>query len=366
MKKFRMPGEWFRHDRTWMVWPYRLDNWKKNARPAQHAYMAVALAIAEFEPVTMCVSHAQLDLAKSTLLTVQSNMKDIGIQEFAKRLDFVIMATNDAWIRDTGPTFVHTEDNGLLGIDWKFNAWGEIYSDYSHDAMVARNVCQLIDTPHLSIDFVLEGGSIHVDGEGTILTTEECLLHPNRNPHLTNAQIEENLLQYLGGDKVLWLPHGLVADEDTNGHIDNFCCFARPGEVLLAWTENQDDPQFSRSTQAYEILANSTDARGRHLKITKVPIPTPIFYTPDDLDTLNGCVDGREAGERLAGSYINFYLCNGGVIVPQFGVPEDSVALQILQQVFPERKVRGVYSKDILLGGGNIHCITQQQPCKSM
>eukprot|EP01031_Cornospumella_fuschlensis_P038275 gene38275-46511_t len=190
MRRFRMPGEWFRHDRTWMVWPQRLDNWKESARPAQRAYLAVALGIAEFEPVTMCVSQAQLEVAKSTLLALTSSTKDSGILEHAKRLEFITMETDDAWIRDSGPTFVHTEDGSLLGMDWQFNAWGGVYANYDRDALVARNVCQLTGIPHLSTDFVLEGGSIHVDGEGTILTTEECLLHPNRNPHLSKAQIE--------------------------------------------------------------------------------------------------------------------------------------------------------------------------------
>lgn len=212
-------------------------------------------------------------------------------------------------------------------------------------------------------DFILEGGSIHVDGDGTCLTTEECLLNSNRNPHLTKAQLETHLFEYLNVSKVIWLPRGLTADEDTNGHIDNFCCFVKPGKVLLAWTDDPTDEQYEISRTALAILEAETDASGRSLEVVKIPIPKKMYYTQDILDTYGEASStSRIVGQRLAGSYVNFLIVNGGIVFPTFDCEEDAVATQILQECFPDRIVVGVPGKEILLGGGNIHCITQQHP----
>jgi agmatine deiminase len=218
-----MPGEWRTHAACWMLFPYRSDNWRENAYPAQLAFAKVANTIAKYERVKMCVVPPLLSLAKQLL------------KEDCSNIDIYAMEYDDAWMRDTGPTFLINKElpGKLQGIDWKFNAWGEIYSPYDRDDKVASCVMDLL--PNMErrkrTDFVLEGGSVHVDGEGTVLTTEECLLHTNRNPHLTKADIEANLLSHLGASKVLWLPSGLNADTDTNGHVDNIACFSRPGEV---------------------------------------------------------------------------------------------------------------------------------------
>ena len=210
-------------------------------------------------------------------------------------------------------------------------------------------------------------GSFHVDGEGTVLVTEECLLNPNRNPLLTKLEIEQHLLNYLGAEKVIWLPLGLFGDEDTNGHIDNFCCFFKPAHVLLAWCDDESDPQYEISRNALHILEGSTDAHGRSLTVVKLPIPAPMTYDPSDCEGLHGLGDGSERllrtpGSRLAASYVNFYIANGGVVVPGFGdVKADAAAVRILEDAFPDRKVVQVFARDIVLGGGNIHCITQQQ-----
>ena len=215
--------------------------------------------------------------------------------------------------------------------------------------------------------FVLEGGSIHVDGEGTLITTEECLLSPGRNPEMTKEAIEERLMTYLNIKKIIWLPEGIYNDE-TNGHVDNFCCFAAPGHVLLAWTDDETDPQYKRSKKALEILQRARDAKGRLLQVTLLPIPDhPVCITAEDLAgyEFEEGEDVREAGERLAASYVNFYISNEHVLVPQFGGDNresDARALEILNRAFPGKEVVGIYARDILTGGGNIHCITQQIP----
>jgi agmatine deiminase len=205
-----------------------------------------------------------------------------------------------------------------------------------------------------------------------VIVTEECLLNPNRNPHMSKVEIEYMLLQYLGVEKVIWLPLGLYGDEDTNGHVDNFCCFAKPAHVLLAWTDDINDPQYAISTEAYQLLSIATDAKGRSLQITKVYIPTPMYYTAEDCTGLTAVSDVQSAatnsllrsvGTRLAASYINFYITNNdGVVIPGFGDDVyDALACQVIQEAFPNRKVKQVMTRDIVLGGGNIHCITQQQ-----
>jgi len=240
-------------------------------------------------------------------------------------------------------------------------------------------MCQTINdnTPislqHQKIPLILEGGSIHTDGEGTILTTKECLLHPSRNPDMSQAEIETAVLKATGCSKMIWLQHGLAYDDDTNGHIDNFCCFVAPTVLVLAWT---DDPQYDpinyqRCREAMTVLQSTTDAKGRPLTVHKLYLPRPIFYTTDILNTLQfGAYDDtivapRQPGERMAASYVNFYVANRAVIVPQFGDAEyDALALQKLHELFRDttRLVVGVFSREILIGGGNIHCITQQIP----
>lgn len=212
-------------------------------------------------------------------------------------------------------------------------------------------------------DFVLEGGSIHVDGEGTLITTEECLLNHNRNPHLSQAEIERTLRDYLAVDSIIWLPNGLYNDE-TDGHVDNFCCYVRPGEVLLAWTDDQDDPNYLRCQAALRVLEESRDAKGRKLVVHRMPIPGPLYATQEECDGVD-IVEGsqpRDPSIRLAGSYVNFLIVNGGIVAPSFDDPKDAEARAILQRVFPEHEVVMVPGREILLGGGNIHCITQQQP----
>ena len=348
---FRMPGEFEPHEGCWMLWPERPDNWRLGAKPAQKAFAAVASAIARFERVTMGVSAAQFQNARNLL---------------PGHIRVVELSYNDSWMRDCGPTFV---TNGKIArvVDWDFNAWGGLdgglYFPWDQDDLVARKVAEIEWVDRYKAPLVLEGGSIHVDGQGTLLTTEECLLNPNRNPHLSKSEIENLLMEYLNVEKILWLGKGVYNDE-TSGHVDNLACFIRPGVVALTWTDDKNDPQYDISADAYERLMHMTDARGRRLEVHKIHQPGPIYITREEsegVDAIEGTLP-REEGDRLAGSYINFYMANGAAIVPVFGDPYDQPALQKLAELIPEREIVPVPAREILLGGGNIHCITQQQP----
>lgn len=347
-----MPGEFEPHAGCWMVWPERTDNWRWGAKPAQAAYAAVATAIAAAEPVTMAVSDAQFEHARSVL---------------PPQVRVVEIATDDAWVRDSGPTFVIDDRGGRRGVDWHFNAWGGLdgglYFPWDRDERVARKVLEIEGADRYRAPLVLEGGSIHVDGEGTVLTTEECLLNPNRNPELSRERIEAALCDYLGGEKVIWLGRGVFEDE-TDGHVDNLACFARPGVVLLDWCEDPADPQHEVSREARERLEAATDARGRSLEVVLLPSPGPLEMTAEEaagVDAIAG-TKPRRAGDRLAGSYVNCYLANGRVVFPLLDERRDEEAAAILTEAFPEREAVGVPAREILLGGGNVHCITQQVP----
>lgn len=360
---YLMPAEWEPHSQCWMGWPERPDNWRDDALHGQRVFVKVATAISKFEPVTVCASAAQWENARSQL---------------PENIRVIEMSMNDSWFRDTGPTIVVNKSSAssgaqapkVAGIDWNFNSWGGVddgcYRDWSLDLQVARKILSTERLPRFPHSMVLEGGSIHVDGEGTCLTTEECLLNKNRNPHLTKGQIENELKAYLGVMKIIWLPRGLFGDDDTNGHIDNMCCFAKPGVVLLSWTDDETDPQYERSVEALTILSDATDARGRKLQIIKLHVPGPLYMTEEEAAGLNqdGEAKPRLAGTRLAASYVNFYIANGGIITPQFGDKKwDGEAVRVLSQAFPNYEVVGIErAREIVLGGGNIHCITQQQP----
>ena len=351
---FRMPAEWEPHKQIWMAWPERPDNWRNGGKPAQMAFTAVAKAIAGFEPVTLCVSAGQYDNARARLDHANIRLVEIS--------------TDDAWVRDTGPTFVTNQAGEVRGVDWTFNAWGGfdggLYWPWQRDDQVARKVLEIERCARYRTEgFVLEGGSIHVDGEGTLITTEECLLNRNRNPHLSREQIEAVLREHLSIDTVIWLPDGLFNDE-TDGHVDNFCCYVRPGEVLLAWTDDVADPNYPRCQAAMQVLETVRDAKGRQLVVHKMPIPGPIHASAEEcagVDVAEGSQE-RDPSIRLAGSYVNFLIVNGGIIAPKFDDPRDAEAELILRRVFPGHRVVMVPGREILLGGGNIHCITQQQP----
>lgn len=351
---FRMPAEFEPHSGCIMIWPERPGSWPFGAAAARKAFAEIASAISESETVYMLVNAGNRASAEEML---------------PERVRLVEIDTDDAWARDTGPTFVKNDNGEIRGISWQFNAWGGefdgLYAHWEKDDRVAESFCKQLDIPcYNARPFVLEGGSIHSDGEGTLLVTEACLLSGGRNPDLSKEQVERKLAEYLSAEKIIWLPRGIYNDE-TNEHVDNICAFTRAGEVVLAWTDNESDPQYELSKACLDVLESETDARGRKLKVHKLPIPeTPVCITEEELCgfEFEDGEDMREAGERLAASYVNFYIANSSVILPQFGDRNDSLACEIIGGLFPERKVIPVYARDIIVGGGNIHCITQQIP----
>ncbi len=348
---FRMPAEHEPQKEVWMAWPVRSDNWRFSGKLAQKAFVDVASAIAEVTPVVMLVGHEQFANARAQL---------------PDQIKVVEMSYNDCWMRDIGASYVVNDKGDRSGVSWQFNAWGGLvdglYFPWDLDDAVAEKMLNITGDNMFKAPFVLEGGSIHTDGEGTIYTTEECLLHPSRNPDLSKQDIENYLAQYLGAEKVIWLPNGLFNDE-TNGHVDNILHVVRPGEVALTWCEDLNDPQYEISRSAYDVLRTQLDAKGRSIKVHKLPMPGPLYIEEHEAQGIDQS-DGmeREAGERLAASYANFLITNGRIIFPLLDSNNDSVAQVALQKAFPEHEVVGVNAREILLGGGNIHCITQQVP----
>jgi agmatine deiminase len=349
---FWMPAEFEPHAGCWMLWPERADNWREAARPAQHAFVGVATAICGFEPVSVGVSAAQYQIARALL---------------PGHIRLIEIAHDDSWMRDVGPTFVVNGRGVVRGVDWQFNAWGGLngglYFPWDQDDLVARKVLEIEGRERYRAPIINEGGALHVDGEGTALVTEECLLNANRNPTLSREQLEVQLRAYLGVSQVIWLGRGVFNDE-TDGHIDNLACFVRPGEVALGWTDNKRDVQYAISLDAWERLQEARDARGRRLKVHKLPMPRPLSISQKEAAGVisREGTKARPAGERLAGSYVNFYIANGGIVMPLLDPRTDKVAAAKLKRLFPERRVVGVPAREVLLGGGNIHCITQQVP----
>ncbi|WP_408071108.1 agmatine deiminase [Butyrivibrio sp. JL13D10] len=380
---YRMPAEYDLHDGTMMIWPTRPGSWGRDATAAQMAFCNIFSHIIKSEKLYVLVDKADFEKAHIFIREHTQNLvkiicvrgqgektpekiKDSGI------IILIEMETDDSWSRDTGPTFVRNTEGNVRGIDWEFNAWGGeadgLYANWDADDLVASGFCKLLNIDYYDAHpFVLEGGSIHSDGEGTVMVTSSCLLSEGRNPKLGKSKIEEQLKKYLGAEKVLWLPSGIYNDE-TNEHVDNVCAFISPGEVVLAWTDNVNDPQYEMSNASYEYLLGETDARGRKLKIHKLPIPDhPVCCEKEDIDNFvfEEGEDDRSVGERLAASYVNFYFTNTEILIPAFGnenEESDQRAMKIMEKICKNRKIVSIPARSILMGGGNIHCITQQIP----
>ncbi|MCD6008171.1 agmatine deiminase [Halomonas sp. IOP_31] len=353
---FSMPAEFAAHDACWMLWPQRPDNWRYGAKPAQAAFVAVARAIAESETVFVGVNDDQYENARHQL---------------PAHIRVVELSSNDAWMRDVGPTFLTHPDGRLALVDWEFNAWGGLngglYFPWDKDRRIRSKIAEMLGAERFIAPLVMEGGAIHVDGEGTLITTEECLLNPNRNPKLSKAELERLLGDYLGVTRVIWLPRGCYLDE-TDGHVDNLCCFVAPGEVALTWTDDTSDPQHAISRQALNILEAARDAKGRRLTVHKLPMPGPLTIAESEASGVDRLSSSRprKPGDRMAGSYVNFYIGNSAVVMPRLDPAHDDTARAILEGLFPTRRVIAVDAREILLGGGNIHCITQQQPARRL
>ncbi|MET1248859.1 agmatine deiminase family protein [Sporolactobacillus sp. STCC-11] len=337
---YKMPAEWQPHERTFLSWPVRASM----CHPEDYArvcrgYADFANAISEFEPVTLLANPGDQEI-------IEELMNPIN-----EAIDFRYVPHNDSWLRDNGPTFLKNQYAQLAGVNWRFNAWGEKYKPWDLDDAAAPTLLDQLHVQRLDAPLVMEGGSFHVDGEGSLLTTEQCLLNPNRNPDMNRGQIEEKLRSYLNIDKVIWLKDGLSGDE-TDGHVDNIACFATPGKVLIQSCDDPADDNFSITEENIARLEQAVDAKGRKLKIIRVPQPPKRYYQ----------------GSRLTLSYLNFYFVNHGVILPVFGgdaEETDKQASDILAKLFPDRRIRTVDGMAIIREGGNIHCATQQMPVQT-
>lgn len=330
---FSMPAEWAPHARCWMIWPCRMETFgsREALQAARQTVALIAETIASFEPVTLIAAPADREDAEKMV---------------PSEITVISEAVCDSWTRDTGPTFLTAAGHPLAGVDWGFNAWGMTYTDFAADAALARQILLHARARRFAAPLVLEGGSFSVDGEGTVLVTEQCLLNPNRNPHLTRTDIDHILRAYLGVSTVIWLRNGLDNDE-TDGHVDEVACFAAPGVVLLAGCDDPADPNHAILEENRVLLERAVDSAGRPLQVITLPQPTRRR-------------DGHMG--RLTCSYANFYIANGGIVCPAYDDPMDAVAKDILGKAFPGRQVEMVPTLPLLEGGGNIHCITQQEP----
>lgn len=320
---FHMPAEWSPHAACWMGWPCRAEVFG-DCYEARAAFTEIARRIAAFEPVMMIARPQDAAAAR---------------QQLGDCATVLAWQIDDSWLRDSGPTFVQNTAGEIAGIDWRFNAWGQKYTPFDNDNALPARILQHIGVPRLCAPLIMEGGSFCTDGEGTLLTTEQCLLNPNRNPSMSRAQVESYLCDYLGVQKIIWLA-GDSRDTETDGHVDEVACFVAPGVVLAM--ESTDDKDLCENIRR---LREATDARGRRLKVLTLPRP-----------------EVRHNGTVLLASYINFYIANGGIIMPSFGVRHDVAAKSLLTRIFPQHTISQVAAQVIARGGGGIHCITQQQP----
>jgi len=322
-----MPGEWEKHTCCWMAWPARVDLWP-NIEATIKSYADVANAIAEFEPVNLLVLPSMLDDAKAYL---------------SKNVEIIEMSIDDSWTRDSGPNFLINDSGLLAGSTWEFNAWGDKFRPYDQDALMGSRILDLVGVDEYTSTMIAEGGGITVDGEGTVITTESCFPNKNRNPHLTKKEIESELCRTLGASKVIWIP-GDPNETGTDGHIDGIAAFIEPGRILVEISPDSSDPHYRVGQNNVKALKNIKDAKGRTLEID--------FIYEGDYSVL-------EFDECR--SYINSYLANGAVIVPGYNHERDHLAVETYQKIYPDREVVQIQISDIAIGGGGIHCITQQQ-----
>jgi agmatine deiminase len=326
-----MPAEWVGHDACLMAWPTRPASWGGIFDRARREFAGVADAIAAFEPVIM--------------VTAPGTSTDVR-RAVTAEIEVVEFPLDDSWMRDSGPIFVLDTEGRRAAVDFRFNSWGERFLPYDDDARVSERILGRLRVPRIASEMVLEGGSIAVDGEGTLITTEQCLLHPNRNPSLSRDEIETELKRRLGVNEIVWLPYGHADDLYTDGHVDGVCAFTAPGRVVVQSCLDSSHPDYQRMAANLQVLRTSRDAAGRQMEILELP-----FYPYVNV-----------AGTRKMVSYVNFYLPNGGVVVPFAGHPDDEEARRVLAEAFPMREVVGVPAAAIAYGGGGVHCITQQLP----
>jgi len=340
---YSMPAEWARHRATWLSWPHNQDTWPTQLEKVREVWIQMICALSPHERVYLLVNDERTEQDVSARLArARTAMKNVTLLK---------IPTVDVWMRDYGPTFVTraSRENPLAFNDWIFNGWGGKYQSYEDDERVAREVAVLLKVPVFEQKVILEGGSIEVNGAGTCLTTEQCLLNKNRNPHLSRLQIEALLEDSLGVTHVIWLGEGIVGD-DTDGHIDDIARFVNPTTVLCAIEADSKDENYGFLQDNYERLQHAADQNGAKLSIVTLPCPRPVYCE----------------GARLPASYANFYIANNVVLVPIFDDPGDAQALGILRQLFPERQIIGLRCNEVVAGLGAIHCVTQQEPAAQL
>jgi len=326
---FHMPAEWALHSRCWMAWPTRTAIWGEYLEAASEDYANIAQAIAEFEPVVMLTPPGFTTLAREMC---------------GPTVAIVPWDLEDSWMRDIGPNFLKKGNETAASL-FHFNAWGRKYPKFRKDAALGHRLAEALEVRTFSSPIFMEGGGICTDGEGTVLTTEQCILSENRNPGLDKAEAEKELCHALGVEKVVWIP-GDPLDDETDGHVDGLACFIRPGEVLVEWDPDPGSERHEILMKNVKALEQAIDARGRKLKLTYI-------------EEASEC---DAVGDRFCRSYINFYIANGGIVMPGYGIPSDERARSVLENCFPDRKIVIVDVKGVATGGGGIHCITQQQP----
>ncbi|MGE3537663.1 MAG: agmatine/peptidylarginine deiminase [Candidatus Tectimicrobiota bacterium] len=335
---YRMPAEWEPHAATWLAWPHNPITWGEYLADVQDIFLRMIAALQTGERV-----HLLLQDRTTAALVTQA------MQPHGGSTDHLIMhqqPTADAWLRDSGPNFLTGIQTGQLALNhWGFNAWGNKYPDLLVDTILPQYIADLLHVPRFTPGIVLEGGSIDVNGRGTCLTTEQCLLNPNRNPQLQRADLEQYLRSYLGVQHIIWLGEGIVGD-DTDGHVDDMARFVNPTTVVCALSEDPQDPNYHVLQDNYQRLCKAVDQHGQPLEVIPLPMPGPLG-PPDS---------------RLPASYANFYIANRVVLVPVYRYRHDQTALEILQKLFPERQVIGIPCEPLVWGFGAIHCVTQQQP----
>lgn len=326
---FRMPAEWAPHARTWMMWPCREGLWT-DMDATRACYRDVAHAIRRFEPLTMVV-RPQDALNAADLLG-----SDIELLE---------SPIDDSWCRDAGPCFLTHENGTRAGVSFRFNAWGAKYDPFDGDDQVAGHILSASGVPSYASELIAEGGGISVDGEGTALTTLSCFPNTNRNPDWSVQEIEEELKDMLGINKVIWLP-GNEMETETDGHVDGIAAFVGPGHVLMEGAGSSVHPFHEINLSNLDAMRGQTDAQGRPVKVTVIP-------DAENIDTDK---------EKFCRSYVNSYIVNGGVVMPSYGIAEDSIVRDVWQDIYPDREISLVNIDAIAEGGGGIHCITQQEP----
>lgn len=337
---YRMPAEWEPHSATWLAWPHNAETWPEQLLQVQDLYVQFIAALQEHERVNLLVN----DAASSEHVQQRLIAQEIPLQPVAMH----VCPTVDAWLRDSGPIFVTSAANAphpLVLVDWEFTAWGRKYPEMLTDDAIPAHLADYLNLPRWRPGIALEGGSIDVNGLGTCLTTEQCLLHPNRNPTLQRIDIERYLQTYLGVCHTIWLGQGIAGD-DTDGHIDDIARFVDPTTVVCALSDDPQDDNYAILRDNFARLQAAVDQDGRPLQVVPLPMPGPI--SADE--------------EPLPASYANFYIANGVVLVPLYDHPNDQAALRILQTLFPTRRVVGFPCEPLVWGLGAIHCITQQQP----